>query len=489
MMDVQLFGLDPSKHHLVNLLFHAANSILVYLVFQQMTRNARASFILGLCFAIHPLHVESIAWVAERKDLLSAFFWLLTMWSYFTYVQQKSALKYSLVVVFYLLGLLSKAMVVSLPLVLLMIDFWPLNRLTIGKGRNPNKPAILLLLLEKLPLFIMALLFCAITLVAQDQGRAVRSIENLPMTTRLLHAVVSYIAYVTKIVWPNPLAVFYPHTGAPSIWAVVTAAIGLSTITGFAFHCRSRHPWFLVGWLWFLVTLGPVIGIIQVGNQAMADRYVYLPIIGFFVLIAWGTDTLFTGLKWKRATVAVLTVAVIAMCFLSLRQVKVWRTSDSLYKHAIAVTTNNYLAHNNLGLLYYGRDELKNAYIHFSQALNFKPNYAHANNNMAITLIKLGQFTQALAYLEKALQIEPNYVEANNNMGVALLGTQQPTHALTFFETAIRLEPDFVDAHNNLGVAHMQMGHQQMAVSAFQVVLRLNPHHKDAQKNLQKIEP
>ncbi len=400
MLDIQLFGLKPHGHHFTNLLFHIANTLLLFFVFNRMTKAAWQSAFVAALFAVHPVHVESVAWVAERKDVLSTFFWMLTMAGYVHYVEDPRLKNYLAVLLFFVLGLMAKPMLVTLPFVLLLLDYWPLRRFELKF--NPR------LLLEKIPLFALAVLSCIVTYIAQNRGGAVVSLEQFPLDVRVENAIVSYIAYIGKTIWPNNLALFYPHPESLPLWQVVGAAVSFAAVTFVAIWKAKKAPYLAFGWFWFAGTLLPVIGIVQVGAQAMADRYTYVPLIGLFVAASWGIADL--SQKWRlRQTVLIassaliLSFLVIAAC----RQVGYWNNSIELYDHALNVTGNNDIILNNRGVAYGKLGNIEESISDYDSAIKINPRYAEAYNNRGIAYGKLGNHRQAISDYNRAIEINP----------------------------------------------------------------------------------
>ena len=420
MLDIQLYGMNPGAHHQTNLIFHIANALLLFFVLRKMTGSLWQSSVVAALFALHPLHVESVAWVAERKDVLSAFFWMLTMFSYARYAERPGINRYLPVVGFFILGLMAKPMLVTLPFVLLLLDYWPLRRMQFNppaddrhslQQRSPG----LLLFWEKIPLFILALASSVVSFLAQKSGGALGSMEIYPLTTRVANAIVAYVKYIGKMIWPANLAVFYPHSGSLPAWQVIGAGVLLGFITFVAIRSFRQHPWFVVGWLWFLGTLVPVIGLVQVGLQAMADRYTYIPLIGLFIIVAWGVPQLMVRWRHKDKLLASTTVALfIILSVTSGLQLRHWKNSMTLFKHALDVTDNNYLAHNAFGnvLKEQGKINDNDAMRHYSMALEIRSDYAAPHYNIGHTLATQGKHQDAIDHFQKAIQsylILPEY--------------------------------------------------------------------------------
>lgn len=386
MVDCQLFGVAPAGHHLMNLFFHIANTLLLFLLLLFCTKAEWPSFIVAALFAIHPLHVESVAWVAERKDVLSSFFWLLTMWAYVGYVRNPGLRRYALVLICFSLGLMAKPMLVTLPLVLLLWDYWPLRRwapqgaAAAETGQplgNFPYPRISLkrLVWEKIPLFILVVLFSLLAIYAQKAGAMVVSLADIPLGARISNALVAYVSYLGKTVFPLHLAVLYPHPGnVIHGWKVLGAALGLALLSWIIIRRARNYPYLLVGWLWFLGTLVPVIGLLQVGMQAMADRYTYIPLIGLFIMAAWGMADLLA--RWRCPKFLLPLVAgtmIVVFGTVAWFQVGYWRNAVSLFQHTLSVTQNNPMIQGALGEALYFRGEVDQALVHFQEAIRVNP--------------------------------------------------------------------------------------------------------------------
>jgi tetratricopeptide (TPR) repeat protein len=513
MLDCQFYGLSPGGHHLTNVLLHTVTAILLFLVLRRMTGFLSRSAFVAAVFAIHPLRVESVAWVAERKDILSGLFFMLTLWAYTRYAQGRSRVQsrassaqaipalgplarrsetktarlwtfdYWLVLLFFALGLLCKPMLVTLPFVLLLLDFWPIQRFNrpLAIYRSSTLPR---LLLEKLPLLGLAVVSCVVTIFAQHE--ALQSFEKFSLSLRLGNAVVSYVIYLGQMFWPADLAVLYPFTtGGVGVSEVMLSLVLLTGISTGVFFLRRRRPYFLTGWLWYLVMLAPVIGIVQVGSQARADRYTYLPQIGLYLLLTWAASNLCGGWRHRRLVLGGLaTVILTALIFRARAQTACWRNSETLWTHTLACTSDNAIAQNNLGnaLLKVGREE--EAIAHFQKALELKPDFAEAHNNLGNFLFQNGNVDEAMARYQKALEIRPDYAMARYNLGNALVKKGSMDGAIAQFQLALQINPDYAEAHNNLGYALVQKRSMDEAIAHFQKALQINPDYADARKNL-----
>ena len=491
----QFFGLNPWGHHLINVLLHAANTALVFLVFRRLTGATWRSLMLAALFGWHPLRVESVAWVTERADVLSTLFWMLALLAYASYAQksevrgQKSGTNlpnpksfllvpfYWLSLFFFALGLMSKAMLVTMPFVLLLLDWWPLERLRSG--------SVWRLVREKIPFFALASVMSVVTFMAQKQGGAVRSVEYLPLGARVGNALISYCRYLGKMFWPTDLAVFYPHPWYWPLGKVLLAGMILSSISVLLFVKRSRYPYSLMGWLWFVGTLVPVIGLVQVGGQAMADRFTYVPSLGVLILSVWGAYELVRGWHYRAIAFLVAGSMAIAFCLaLTRQQLGYWKDSEILFRHTVEVTKNNYIAYNNIGDALLNKGQTDEAMRQFQEAIRINPDDAEAHYNLGVALFKKNQPGEAVSQFQEAIRIKPNYAQARNNLGTALVSQGQTDNAVSQFQEALRLNPDYAEAHYNLGVALFNQGQAGNAVSQFQEAIRLKPDYAEAHYNL-----
>ena len=411
MLDIHIWGMNPGGHHLSNLLFHAANTLLLFLVFNRMTRCMWQSSVVAALFALHPLHVESVAWVSERKDVLSTFFWVLTMHCHVSYAKSPRFRTYVPMLLFFVLGLMAKPMLVTLPFVLILMDYWPLNR----NARFPLSK----LILEKLPLFAFAGLSSVVTFIVQQHGGAVNSLASYPLSVRIANALVSYASYIGKMIWPVRLAALYPHPGMPSLWQIVGAGILITGICWVVIRNRKKHPYLPVGWLWYLGTLVPVTGLVQVGLQSMADRYTYVPLIGLFVIGAWGISDFLARFPRRNFIFFILALVVFPMLMMiTCVQSGHWRNSIALFGHALDVTNDNYVAHNNMGSALAAKGHLDNAIRHFAAAIQIRPWQARPFNNLGAALMLKGENEKALRFFEKALEIHPDFEDALKNLKI-----------------------------------------------------------------------
>ena len=500
MLDCQLYGLNPAGHHLSSLLFHVVNALLLFLWLNQLTGALWRSAFVAALFAWHPLHVESVAWACERKDVLSTCFCLLTLIAYTRYAQKVTgarcqmtranpalsrftfqvSLYFFFALFFFACGLMSKPMVVTLPFVLLLLDYWPLNRF---QPPYSTRTAIRLVA-EKLPFFGLALAGSVVTYFAQKGGGAVWSL-GLPLPVRLANALVSCLRYISKTFWPVDLAVVYPY---PSHWPtalVMGAALGLTFWTGLFLWRAQRNPYLIVGWLWFLGTLVPVIGIVQVGPQSMADRFTYVPGIGLFMLIVWGlNDFMKFRPAWRHAVILV-GIVVLADCLVCTRiQLNYWPNSITLLRHAIAVTTDNYIACNFLGRALDDAGKNDESLPFYAESVRIEPHYPQAQFNLGMAWLKRGRADKAVGPLDDAVRLVPDNAGARYYLGTALMNDGRLDDAVTQFTAAIRINPDFTEAHTQLAVALIKQGQPVEAILHFTRVVRLQPDNPEAHFNL-----
>ena len=440
MLDCQLFGLDPAGHHLTSLLFHLANVLLLFGVLQRMTGALWPSAMVAALFGLHPLNVESVAWVAERKNVLSTLFWLLTIWAYAGYVRRPGWLRYLGVAGLCMLGLMSKPMTVTLPCTLLLLDYWPLGRL--GKDWKEFQARLPRLVAEKMPLLIPAAITSFVTI--QAQSTTILSLEALPLGVRLANAVVSYALYLVKMVWPLRLAVFYPNFAySLSFWLVLWAALLLMGISLGIGLTRQRFRYLEVGWLWFLGTLVPVSGLVQVGLQSMADRYAYVPLIGVFVMVAWGVSDLtkkHRRLKPRGVAAAGVCVLII-FAALTRMQLRPWQDTITLFEHALQVTSNNYVAHEKVGSELYKKQEFEEAVEHFREVLRINPENYQAHDNLGVALVGQGSLEEAVEHFKETLKINPEHSQAHHSLGIALVRLGSLEEAIEHFQRTVEIDP------------------------------------------------
>jgi protein O-mannosyl-transferase len=497
MLDYQLYGSNAKGHHLTNLIFHIANTLLLFLILFRMTGALwRSGFVVAL-FALHPFNVESVAWVAERKNVLSTFFWLLTMWAYIRYSEKTNLKRYGLVLLFFIFGLMSKPMLVTLPFVLLMMDYWPLRRV---KLRNKNETTFTesikeqasfpRLIKEKIPLFLLVVCSIIITLIAQKLGGALQAMGIYSTAARLTNAMVSYLAYLEKMVWPENFAVFYPHPGnALALWKGILCSMVLAGISAAAIKLSRKAPYFAFGWFWYLGTLVPVIGVIQVGAQAMSDRYAYVPLIGIFIIIAWGLPDLIA--KWRHRNSFLITLAGIYIAILMVltsNQLSHWKNSIAIFEHAIKVTDKEYpdfaLAHNNLGAALFLEKKNEEAVSHYKTANKLDPDYSPAHYNLGLALLAEEKTEEAISHFEIAIKLNPKAADVHSNLGIAFFADRKARQAISQYKIAIKLMPDFIQAHFNLGNALLSEDKTEEAISHYKIAIKLKPDFATAHNNL-----
>jgi tetratricopeptide (TPR) repeat protein len=487
MLDHQLYGLNPGGHHTTNLLFHIANSLLLFFIFRKMTGHFWQSAFLASLFALHPLHVESVAWISERKDVLSTFFWMLTMWSYIRYVQHPRIDKYLLALLFFILGLMSKPMLVTLPFVLLLLDYYPLGRFDkqADSSNSLKRTTFFRLILEKLPFFVLVVMSSVITFYAQKHGGAVKPLEIISIQARIANTLVSYASYILKMLCPSKLAVLYPHPGSYPWWQITGACSLLLFISFSAIRVIKQSPYFFVGWFWYLGTLVPVIGLVQVGSQSMADRYTYIPLIGIFMIISWGTPELVK--RWHHLKIFLSPIAI-AILFIfmvvAFFQVGYWKNSITLFEHTLKVTSNNYRAHDSLASALQKQGRIDEAIRHYEEVIRIRPDYVHAHFNLGVILKDQGRIDEAIEHYEEALRFKPDYADAHYNLGNALRVQGRIDEAIKHYKEAIRIKPDYMSAHKNLVILLKRQGRIDEAIKHYEEVLRIKPDFEFAHYTL-----
>ena len=481
MLDCQLFGTDAGWHHLTNLLLHIANTLLLFGVLKQMTGAIWRSALVAAAFALHPLHVESVAWIAERKDVLSTLFWMLTIAAYLGYVKRPSSGRYLLTLLALALGLMAKPMLVTLPFVLLLLDYWPLGRFLNSQDAKPMNirsqwPIIYRLVREKIPFFALSAVSCVITFIVQQKAGAVAEIERLPVNFRIANVFVSYINYINKMFYPSNLSVFYPYHGT-RLSVVIIYFIELAVVSAIIIYMSRRYRYLAVGWFWYLGTLVPVIGLVQVGSQAMADRYTYVPLIGLFIIIVWGIPELISKWSYQKIWLKVIAAVVLAVLLLWTRtQVKSWKNNATLFAHSIAVTENNWVMHNNYGKALAGEGRYQEAIDHLNEALRLRPVYFEARNNLGMVFFMQGKTDEAMECFTEALRIRPDKAEAYHNLGSAYAKQGKFELASQNYKEALRLKPYYPMAYYNLGVIMNMQGKCDEAIKYLGEALRLNPN-------------
>ena len=479
MADCQIYGLWAGGHHLTNVALHAAVAALLFLVLRDMTGKMWRSAFVAAVFAIHPLRVESVAWIAERKDVLSGVFFMLTLWAYAQYVRRPSRGRYVGMTLLYGLGLLSKNTLVTLPFVLLLLDYWPLQRFKVqGSGFRVRS-----LVVEKIPLFLLSIGSCVVTALVPEK---ITDGYQLPIWLRVGNALVAYVTYLRQMMFPAGLANPYPYSpdGVP-FWPAALAFVLLVAISAGVFVCRNQRPFLLMGWLWYLGVMVPMIGIVQISYYAHADRYTYLPEIGLAIAGTWAVAEWSAAWKFRRAVLGGLMVAIVgALAVCAAIQTSYWKSSEPLWNHTLAVTSNNSFAHNNLAVALLQKGDVDGAIVHLREAVAIWPDYAQAQNNLGNALLQKGRLDEAVARYQKALAIQPDNIEVQNNLGIAFFQKGLVDEAVAQYQKALAIEPDFAEAHNNLGNALYQKGRVDEAIIQFQKALAGKPDIADAHNNL-----
>jgi tetratricopeptide (TPR) repeat protein len=489
MLDCQLFGPNPGAMHLVNLLLHIANTLLLFIVLKKMTGALWQSAFVAAMFALHPLHVESVAWIAERKDVLSTFFWLLAMLAYAQYVKKPGVARYLLTLLVFALGLMAKPMLVTLPFVLLLLDYWPLDRISRFQWKIFYR-----LVLEKIPFIVISIASCVITFLVQQSGRVVISFDRFPLKFRISNVFISYVRYMEKLFYPGGLAAFYPHPleNVSVLYAVISAIL-LLAVTILVLRFAQNHRYLVTGWFWYLGTLIPVIGIVQVGSQAYADRYTYITLTGLFIIIAWGLPELLKKLlsaspvespqrKIALGLSMILALATLGIC--AHRQTSYWKNSVTLFSHALSVTQNNYVAYDGLGAAYVSLGRIAEAIDDYKQAVQIKPNYADAYSDLGVVYSGLGRWTEAMDAYKQAIRIRPDYADYYLALGNTYNKLGRYQDSVKVCKQAIRIKPDYAEAYNNLGVAYARLERWPEAIEACKQAIKINPDYTEAYNNL-----
>lgn len=487
MMDVSLFGVDPGPHHMVNVLFHMLCTWLLFLLLRSMTGRLWPSAFVAALFAVHPAHVESVAWISERKDVLSTFFWFLTLLAYLKWVRKPGVSRYILILLSFTLGLMAKPMLITLPAVLLLLDFWPLDRVRTAESSGKNHPKKWTgLFLEKAPLFFLSLLSAAATFAAQRAGEAVATLTALPFSFRLGNAFVSYVRYLWIMVCPIHLTVYYPHPGENlEGWKVFLSVLFLAVLTFLVMFKRKRFLFLPTGWLWYLGTLIPVIGIVQVGSQSHADRYTYVPLTGIFILVAWGGAALVRKFRIPGTVVGFTVVIVVsALTVLAHRQTGYWRNSKILFAHAIHVSPENYLVHKNYGAAMADEKRYEEAARHYRRAMQYEPNDENLYYNLGNALVELGRKKEAINMYRRAVRVDPEFAVAYFNLGNELARQKKYDEAVQAYREATRIRPNHVGYLVNLGNTFAMMNRSEEAVDIYLKVIRFDPDNIDAHINL-----
>ena len=485
MLDWSMFGANASGHHLISLFLHVGSVIFLFLFLNKTTNNIWPSAFAATLFALHPLRVESVAWASERKDVLSMFFGMAALYAYAFYVELPKLSKYILCLLLFIFSLMSKPMMVTTPFILLLLDYWPLKRwqkriMYHNKRFNP----VGWLILEKIPFICLTIVVGILTIWAQNKVGTIASTETLPFLARTSNAILSYMAYMGKIFWPVNLAVFYPYEYFFSLWKVLISAIILIVITIAGLYYIKKIPFIFVGWFWYLGTLVPVIGLVQVGEQAMADRYTYMPSIGIAIMLSWGIPLLFKREDIRKKILFPVAMAFLAvLVIISWKQCGYWKNSITIFNHVLKVTNNNHIAHNNLGYTFLEKGETAKAIYHFDKAISINRNYIKAYYNRGNAYSKLGQYQRAIEDYNEAIRLNPDFADAYNNRGFINAKFGQYNLAIEDFNNAIRIMPSSADAYYNRGVIYAKFGQYERAMEDYNEAVRLKPDYYDALYN------
>ncbi len=482
MLDFELFGLNPTGHHMMNVLLHVCNVLLLFWVLGQMTGTFWRSAIVAAIFAVHPLRVESVAWVAERKDVLSGFFFFMVLASYLRYTRRPSVLRFLPVFFLFAAGLMAKPMLVTAPIILLLLDYWPLHRFDDNKlveakdalnNQEATNASALRLIYEKGCLFILSAASMAVTFIAQQYYGAVAKMQDVPLGLRISNAVVSYVSYINKMVYPRHLALVYPFPRHISLWSTLIFSFLICVVTVGVFVLKRRR-YLLVGWLWYLIMLLPVIGLVKVGDEAIADRYTYLPSIGLSIILVWLSAEFVNRLGFKRLISAVIIVLMINILVICTRiQVKHWANSKTLYEHTLAVTENNYKIHNNYGMELGREGNQEEAVVHFKEALRINPNLTQAHLNISKVFLAQNRYDDVIAHCKQALQIEPDEELAYYFLGRACIGKGFYDEAMTNLRQAERVAPNWPLSYAGLAQLYYEQGQIELAIKALDKAIEL----------------
>lgn len=502
MSDCRIYGLNPAGHHLTGMLLHAASTALLFLALQSMSGATWRSAFVAALFALHPLRVESVVWAAERKDQLCALFWMLTLVAYARHVGGRGAetglayrdhrpltsIDYWLTLFFFICGLMSKTTMVTLPLVLLLLDWWPLGRFAMPvRDSDASRPRlrVSIILLEKVPFFIGALVCGILSIHAEKVFGALRTASMYPVADRIQNALISYVIYLTQMAWPDRLAAFYPYPDHFHLWTVFGAALALLLVTFIALYAWRGRPYLAVGWIWYLVVLLPAIGLLQLGEQSRADRYTYLPSIGLFILLTWGVYDL---TKWWRHQATVLSAVAVVVIFscivLTGQQISYWKDSETLFRHVLNVTGGSELAHKNLGAALAEKGQVEEAIAHFREAVRIQPGSTDVLNNLGGALARTGRADEAIGYLQAALKLNPMLAEAHFNLALAFAAKGRFDDAVTEFKEGLKLAPDDTEALCYLGTTLGKQGRLTEAAEQFQTALKADPNNAKAHYGL-----
>jgi tetratricopeptide (TPR) repeat protein len=488
MTDIQIFGLNAGSHHLISVGFHILNTVLLLVWLNTITGEFWKSSFVAALFALHPLHVESVAWIAERKDVLSTFFCFLALLSYTHYCQKKNRQQYFLSLFFFVCALMAKPMVVTLPFVFLILDYWPLKRFPEGFSKKKtvhDKWVLGHLMVEKIPFVVFSFLSCLKTLEVHHS--AAISIETFP---RIANSLISYTEYLAKMVCPFPLAVLYPHPRMFSLWKLTASIFVFLSICYLTIRKIRRRPWLAVGWFWYLGTLVPVIGLVQVGVQGYADRFTYIPLIGLFIMIAWQVPEM--AQPWKHKTIAISVGAagiLSVLWILTSFQIRHWKNSITLFEHALQSTSENFVAHNNLGFSLAEKGNYNEAIVHYHEAIGIFPGFVYPYINLGSISYKQGNFQEAILQYQNTIACNPNSAQCYYSLGNCYFELKQIDNAIIHYAKAIKIRPDYVEAMTNLGIALAFIGKYDESLALFKEAIRINPDFADARIKMAKLFP
>jgi len=521
MFDHQIHGLDPGGYHLTNLILHILSTWLLFWLFDRMTGAVWKSAFVAAFFGLHPLHVESVVWIAERKDVLSAFFWMLTLCLYVYYTEKPGIRRYLPVLFAFICACLSKAMVVTLPVVMILLDYWPLKRFELrgnattsknampatvkpGKKKDrskkgkqkedktlPNKNTLpesgraktvpLRPLWDKAPFFILSAILIVITLCSPENPDA---LKNFPLGSRIANAVVSFVVYLERTFWPRDMAIFYPFPAQIPLWQILLCSFIIVAVSATAVITIKRHPWFFTGWMWYAITILPVIGILQIWIYAMADHYHYLPSIGISFALVWGVPSFIKNETMRKAILFPAAILILAvMSFFTWRQCSYWKNSITLFSHATQVTKDNFIAHGNIAPLLYEKGKTEEAIYHYNEAIRAKPDYADAYSNRGNAYHSMGKDQLAIDDYNEAIRLKPHYADAYYNRGTVYLKHGQYQNALEDFTKAIRFKDNYADAYNNRGIIYVYLNRHQNALEDFNCAIRIKDNYAGAYNN------
>ncbi|MEN6624555.1 MAG: tetratricopeptide repeat protein [Smithella sp.] len=477
MLDYKLYGQSPFGYHWTNVILHSLNTILLFLFISRTTNALWKSAFIAALFAVHPLHVESVAWVSERKDVLSSLFWFLTLLAYVHFLKDRKASAYIKMLFLFICGLLSKPMLVTLPFTLLLLDYWPLKRIKINGCLTIPWRQIWLLVYEKIPLMLLSFCFSLIAYFAQSEAKAVTSIS---VDLAIKNTFLSYVGYIIKMIFPINLIAFYPLPSTILFWKAGLSILVIIGITGTVFKFASKHPYLLFGWFWYLGTLIPVIGIVQIGGQSMADRYTYIPLIGLFISLTWYISDYFTNhfLINKKILLFVGIACIGILSILATNQLSYWKNSITLFKHA-NIVKGSYLSHYNLGMALKDKGDIDNAIHEYRSAIAYSPTNAEVHNNLALALIAKGDYDKAIEELTIVIRINPSHAGAFNNMAMILYLQNKIKFAIPYFMEAIRLQPNYANSHFYLAMALKKDDKLKESDIHFKKAVNINPAYNN----------